>query len=103
MKKICLGLCGMLIYATIINADGFSEFDRELIGAKDFPFPPGQGTEGSIPEADGSETPDTASKNTDSYDDDTSSNSSQENGKSEKEYVPEGQQDGSDNNSSESP
>src|SRR6267154_1866571 len=25
-----------------INADGFSEADRELIGAKDFPFPPDQ-------------------------------------------------------------
>lgn len=42
MKKLCARLCGMLVCTTMINADEFSESDRELIGAKDFPFPPGQ-------------------------------------------------------------
>jgi hypothetical protein len=73
MKKMCIGLFGISICITTLNADGFHESDRELVGAKDFPFPPGQ--EGNLPEAD-----DTSGTNNDSTsgsdnDDDDSYNS----------------------------
>src|SRR5262249_41802548 len=48
MKKLSIGLFVILTFTSMVNADGFSEADRELIGAKDFPFPPGQ--ESSLPE-----------------------------------------------------
>jgi hypothetical protein len=89
MKKMCIGLFGMLACATMINADGFSESDRELIGAKDFPFPPGDSQEGAIPEADESEAPATSDERDDSDDDDSSSHPSQGSGKPEKKYTPE--------------
>lgn len=101
MRTMCIGLFGMLACATSINADGFSELDRELIGAKDFPFPPGQGPEGSILEADETTAPDSYgnddSYSDDSYGDDSSSNPSQESEGSEKEYKPEVQNNGSEN------
>jgi hypothetical protein len=40
MKKLCIGLLGILACATGVRADGFSESDGSLIGAKDSPFPP---------------------------------------------------------------
>lgn len=40
----------MLIHATMIHADRCYSSDRELMGSKDYPFPPGK--ESSAPEAD---------------------------------------------------
>jgi hypothetical protein len=94
MRKMCIGLLGMLACATSIHADGFSESDREWIAAKDFPFPSGSSPEGEIPEADEPTAP-TAPSEDGSYSEDSSSNPPQESEKSEKEYVPEVQNNGS--------
>ena len=49
MKKLCIGLLGMLTCSTWASADGIGQSEEKLIVGKDFPFPPEQG---SLPEAD---------------------------------------------------
>jgi hypothetical protein len=83
MRKLCVGLFGILACATSINADGFSESDRGLIAGKDNPFPPDEST---LPEADDS----TGSDDTNGS---PQSAPQQSNGRSEKDYVPESEDD----------
>jgi hypothetical protein len=80
MRKLCIGLLGILACAVSANADGFSESDRSLIAGKDNPFPP---DESVLPEADNS-------TNSNNGNDSSSEDQSK---KSEKEYVPEAQDD----------
>jgi hypothetical protein len=49
MKKLCIGLFGMLACSTWASADGPQQPPGKRVAGKDFPFPPEQG---SLPEAD---------------------------------------------------
>ena len=73
MKKMTIGVLGIFVYSAVLNADGYSESDRNLISGKDFPFPSGD-EEAEMPEEDTSQ--------------DKGQNTKPA-GKAEKEYIPE--------------
>ena len=80
MKKVSIGLLGILLCSAALNADAYSEPDN-LIAEKDIPFPTGE--EAALPEDD---TLDDSSGWGQSQ---NSVNNGKTGGKSEKEYVPE--------------
>ena len=86
MKKVSIGLLGILLCSAALSADAYSESDK-LLAEKDFPYP--TGGEAALPEAD-----DTLDDASGWGQDQNPVNNGKAGGKSEKEYVPEFENDG---------
>ncbi len=89
MKKISTGILGVLLFCATLSADVYGESDG-LIAGKDFPFPSGGDEEAQMPEDIPAEN--SSSNGWDQLGQRQSKIKSS--GKSEKEYVPEVEDDG---------